>query len=121
MSSEIEISVSTKEGSVPVTVIHIRGQIDASNVATFDDRAMAAVADGARDVLVDMADIGFMSSAGFRIIHKIYQATHQEGEGGRHLKLLNPSDEIRRLIKTLGFEKFVDVIEGDVSAAVDSF
>lgn len=121
MSSEIEITVSEKEGGVPVTVIHISGKVDASNVDVFDDRAMAVLAGGARDVLVDMADIAFMSSAGFRVLHKIYQRTHQEGEDGQHLKLLNPSDDIRRLITTLGFEKFVGVLEGDVSAAVDSF
>ncbi len=121
MSSMFNISISEEEGGVPVCVIHIGGQIDASNVDKFDDKAMAVVADGARDVLIDMAKISFMSSAGFRVIHKIYQATHREGEGGRHLKLLNPPDEVRRLIKTLGFEKFVDVIDGDLPAAVNSF
>jgi anti-sigma B factor antagonist len=116
----MNVTVLTKEGSVPVTVLQVEGHVDASNVGELEDHAMAAINSGAADMLIDMNRISFMSSAGFRSVHKIYQALHPEGGSG-HLKVLNPSQEISRLIKTLGFDNFVIVLSGDVKEAVDSF
>ena len=116
----MNITISTKAGSVPVTVVHIDGHVDASNVAEIEEAAMIAIGAGAADLLLDMGKISFMSSAGFRSVHKIYQALHPEGGSG-HLKILNPSQEIARLVKTLGFDNFVTVLSGDLQEAVDSF
>jgi len=80
----------------------------------------AAVRSGTSDMILDMAKVSFMSSAGFRAVHKIYQALHPQGGSG-HLKILNPSDEIDRLVKTLGFDNFVGIVSGDLQKAVDSF
>jgi len=119
----MNVTVSTmvpKEGNVPVTVLQVDGHVDASNVGEIEDHAMAAVNSGTTDMLIDMGRVAFMSSAGFRSVHKIYQALHPEGGSG-HLKLLNPSQEISRLIKTLGFDNFVIVVSGDLNEAVSSF
>lgn len=120
MSSVLDITVSTVVGKVPVTVIHIDGHVDAANVGELEDTATIAVNSGAANLLLDMNKVSFMSSAGFRSIHKIYQALHPEGGSG-HLKILNASDEIGRLVKTLGFDNFVSVLSGDMQQAVDSF
>lgn len=120
MSAVMNITVSTKEGNVPVTVVRIDGHVDASNVGEIEDHAMAAINSGTTDMLIDMGDIAFMSSAGFRSVHKIYQALHPEGGSG-HLKVLNPSQEVSRLFKTLGFDNFVIVLSGDLNEAVGSF
>lgn len=120
MSAVMDITISNKEGTPPVTVVQIDGHVDASNVGELEDQAMGAINSGATNMLIDMADVSFMSSAGFRSIHKIYQALHPDGGSG-HLKILNPSQEISRLIKTLGFDNFVAVLSGDQQQAVDSF
>lgn len=120
MSSVMNITISSKVGKSPVTVLHVDGHVDASNVGELEDKAMAAINSGATNLLIDMGKISFMSSAGFRSVHKVYQALHPEGGSG-HLKLLNPSQEITRLVKTLGFDNFVTVLSGDLQEAVDSF
>lgn len=120
MSSVVEISVSSMQGKSPVTVLHLKGQVDAANVADLESKATELVQAGIGNMLLDVSDLTFMSSAGFRAIHKIYQALHPEGGTGR-LKLLNASDEIHRLVKTLGFDKFVGLVDGDLQDAVDSF
>jgi anti-anti-sigma factor len=120
MGSEMNITVSTMVGKVPVTVIQINGHVDAANVGEVEDRATEAINSGATNLLLDMGKVSFMSSAGFRSIHKIYQALHPEGGSG-HLKILNPSDEIGRLVKTLGFDNFVAILSGEAQQAVDSF
>jgi len=120
MSSVVEISVSSMQGSTPVTVLHLKGQIDASNVVELENKATELVQAGIGNILLDVGGLSFMSSAGFRAIHKIYQALHPDGGAG-NLKILNASDEIHRLVKTLGFDKFVGVVDGDLQDAVDSF
>ena len=123
MSSVLDITVSSMVSGPdksPVTVIHASGHVDASNAGEIEDAAMSAINGGAGKLLLDMGKITFMSSAGFRSIHKIYQALHPEGGSG-NLKILNPSDEIARLVKTLGFDNFVAVLSGDLKQAVDSF
>lgn len=123
MSSVLDITVSSMVSGpdkAPVTVIHASGHVDASNAGEIEDAAMNAINGGADKLLLDMGKVSFMSSAGFRSIHKIYQALHPSGGAG-NLKLLNPSDEISRLVKTLGFDNFVAVLSGDLKQAVDSF
>ncbi len=120
MSSVLDITVSTMVGKVPVTVIHIDGHVDAASVGELEDTATIAVNSGAANLVLDMSKVSFMSSAGFRSVHKIYQALHPEGGSG-HLKILNCSEEIGRLVKTLGFDNFVSILSGDLQQAVDSF
>ena len=122
MSSVLDITVSSMVNTPhkAVTVIHANGHVDASNAGEIEDAAMNAISSGANCLLIDMGKVSFMSSAGFRSIHKIYQALHPEGGSGK-LKILNPSDEIARLVKTLGFNNFVAVLSGDLKQAVDSF
>jgi anti-sigma B factor antagonist len=116
----MDVTVSTMMGKAAVTVFQVNGHVDAANVGELEDRATEAVNAGATNVLLDMGEVSFMSSAGFRSLHKIYQALHPEGGSG-HLKILNPSDEIGRLVKTLGFDNFVTILSGDLQQAVDSF
>lgn len=123
MSSVLDITISNMVGGSdksPVTVIHANGHVDASNAGEIEDAAANAINGGAGKLLLDLGKVSFMSSAGFRSIHKIYQALHPEGGSG-NLKLLNPSDEIARLVKTLGFDNFVEILAGDLKQAVDTF
>ena len=120
MSSVLDVTVSRMTGTVPVTVVHIDGHVDAANAGDLEDKAKDAVNSGATNLILDMSKVNFMSSAGFRSVHKIYQSLHPEGGSG-HLKIYNPSDEIDRLIKTLGFDNFVAILSGDIQQAVDSF
>ena len=120
MGSVLDVTVSAMAGKVPVTVVHIDGHVDAANAGELEDKATDAVNSGSTNLLLDMSKVSFMSSAGFRSVHKIYQALHPEGGSG-HLKIYNPSDEIDRLIKTLGFDNFVTILSGDLQKSVDSF
>lgn len=116
----MDVTITNEEGKVPVTVVRIDGHVDASNASDLESRAMRAIGSGVKNMLIDMEKVTFMSSAGFRSIHKIYQALDPEGGSG-HMKILNPSDEISRLIRTLGFDNFVAVVSGGRREAVDSF
>ncbi|MDH5545072.1 MAG: STAS domain-containing protein [Gammaproteobacteria bacterium] len=117
MSSALHITVLEQKGSEHVTVLHLKGELDGSNYKELESRANELVADGASNFLVDLSGVSYMGSAGLRAFHSISNAV--KGEGGA-VKLLNPSDAVARILKTLGFDQFFQVYT-NLDEALDSF
>ncbi len=65
----MEIAVSYEQGRVPVTVLHVQGEINANSYEQLQAQAQAAVEAGTRDMLLDLAEVTFISSAGLRALH----------------------------------------------------
>jgi anti-anti-sigma factor len=135
-SSELRIAVEQARGRVPVTVIRIEGSVDAANYQALQTAVDAAYAAGARYVLFDLANVAYSSSAGLRVLHRIVDRLRDQSpaEGGAatspgvtggsfksaHVKLLNPSTNVRRLLEVSGFELFFDIYT-DLDTAIASF
>ncbi|MDH5355878.1 MAG: STAS domain-containing protein [Gammaproteobacteria bacterium] len=117
---EINIRVSQMEGRVPVSVLHVSGDIDAGNHQQLDDKAAEIIDAGAHHIILDLTETSYMSSAGFRSMHKIHVALQATDSESASLKLLKPSDEIRRLMKTIGFDVYISTYD-DLTEAVNSF
>lgn len=120
----MSISVANETGNAPVTVMVIEGDIDASTHKDLQDKATALIDEGAENILLDLSRVEYMGSAGFRAIHAIANMLNKEGQDGMfkspHVKLLNPQGEVARVIKTLGFDSFLEIHE-DRDAAISSF
>jgi anti-sigma B factor antagonist len=120
----MSILVDQEQGNVPVTVLKIEGDIDAGSYKALQDRASEVIEAGAASILLDLGQVEYMGSAGFRAIHAIANMLNTEGEEGmyrsRHVKLLNPRGEVARVIKTLGFDSFLE-IHDDRATAIASF
>ena len=136
----MEITVSTQQGAVPVTIVKPHGDVDASNFAQLVSKVEALQKDGARDFLVDLSDVPFMSSAGLVALHSIAimlrgekPADPQSGwavlksidrtrDAGmqKHVKLLQPQQYVADTFEKAGFTQFFEVFT-DVSKAVASF
>jgi anti-anti-sigma factor len=118
------ILVGQAQGKVPVTVLRVEGDIDASTHKVLQDKAAEVIAAGSTDILLDLGGVNYMGSAGFRALHAISNMLHKDGDPGlmksTHLKLLKPTDAVARVIKTLGFDVYLDIYE-DRDAAVNSF
>ena len=118
--SNLEIHVDVMEGKQPVTVIRVVGEIDANTHQELDAKTEALINDGARHIVLDLTENKYMSSAGFRSMHKIYKSLKDLGDQSAAVKLVNPTDEIKRLMKAMGFETFFPVFE-DLKEAVNAF
>lgn len=134
----MEIKVFTESGRVPVTVIHVDGNIDSGTYAQFQDRANELMKDGARHMLVDLTHTRFVSSAGLRAFHDVFNQlraydpdsnlTDEQVKQGisagtyksPHLKLLNLSPEARMAFETAGFDMFIESFT-DIKSAIASF
>ena len=120
----LSILVGQEQGNVTVTVLKVEGDIDASSYTDLQDKANEVIEAGATHILLDMANVEYMGSAGFRAIHAIanmLDPDHQEGMyKSKYIKLLSPHGEVARVIKTLGFDAFLE-IHDDRDAAIASF
>ncbi len=56
----MEITVSTQQGKVPVTVVQPHGDVDASNYAELVNKVEALIKDGAKDFLIDLVGFGLI-------------------------------------------------------------
>ena len=120
----LNIMVGSAQGSVPVTVLRVEGDIDAATHQTLQDKASEVIGEGSTHILLDMGGVQYMGSAGFRAIHAIANMLNDDASPGmaksEYLKLLNPTDAVARVIKTLGFDVYLDIYQ-DREEAVNSF
>ena len=120
----LHIMVGQEQGNVPVTVLKVEGDIDASTHNILQEKGSEVIAAGASNILLDLSGVHYMGSAGFRAIHAVTNMLDNSESVGisksKHLKLYNPSDEVSRVIKTLGFDSFLEIFR-DRDEAVNSF
>jgi anti-anti-sigma factor len=116
----MEIKVSTESGRVPVTVLHVDGNIDSSSYEQFQSTAKKLIDAGTRYILVDLTHAPFVSSAGLRALHTLFNELRTRNPEANlsddqikkgisagtykspHLKLLNLSPETRSAFETSG-------------------
>jgi len=132
----MEITTSQETGRVPVTVLHIRGDIDSSNYQLLDERAEAVIEGGAQYLLVDLTGVRYMSSAALRSLNQIfhrlrarskdtsdevmYQGINAGTYKSPYLKLLKPSKTVLEVLKVTGFDMFLEMHD-DLKSALASF
>lgn len=134
----MEIKVSTENGRVPVTVLHVDGNIDSSTYEQFQSTARKLIDEGARYILVDLSHAPFVSSAGLRALHTLFNELRSRNPEANlndeqmkkgisagtykspHLKLLNLSPETKTAFETSGFDMYIDAFT-DRNAAIASF
>lgn len=134
----MEITVSTENGRVPVTIIHIDGDLDSSSHSKFQAKAEELIKGGARHILVDLTHSHYVSSAGFRIMSQIFKelnAIHPDTnlsdkdmkkgvvEGtykSPYLKLLNLSEQTKTVFTMTGFDMYIEDFD-DLKKAIASF
>lgn len=136
----MDMIVTQAQGRVPVTILHLAGRIDASNYQTVVDKAKELYEAGARDLLLDLSDVSFISSAGIVSLHRTallfrgekveeeesgWNAIHaidrdQTGGTQEHVKLFNPRPDVDHTLDLVGFKRYFDFFT-DLNAAVSSF
>jgi anti-anti-sigma factor len=122
--STLNIMVGSAQGSVSVTVLRVEGDIDAATHKILQDKSSEVIDAGTTHILLDLGGVNYMGSAGFRAIHAMANMLSNDSSTGlaksEYLKLLNPTDAVARVIKTLGFDVYLDIYQ-DREEAVNSF
>lgn len=126
----MDITVSQEQGRVPVTVFHLEG--DLVHEEPLRSSVQDAYDDGARDVLLDLKNVPYISSAGLRVLHYVYNLLNddeEEGDGravrraiasgdykSPHLKLLRPSKNAMKALSIAGYDMFLDIHDNQKQA-----
>ena len=135
-TSELQIAVEQAQGRVPVTIIRAEGVVDAATYQALQTAVDTAYAAGVQYLLFDLTNISYMSSAGLRVLHRLIDRLRDDGSAevgaaskagmtsdslkSPHVKLLNPSKNVRRLLEVSGFELLFDT-HTDLDTALASF
>jgi anti-anti-sigma factor len=86
--------------SEDVTIIEAHGRLDSTTAKEFSERLLSLVQEGRRSIVVDLQNIAYISSAGFRALLIANRATAQK-QGG--LALCGVSGEVKRLFEIGAF------------------
>ena len=136
----MDTTVLQMQGTVPVTVVKLNGELDGQNYQELIAKARELYKAGARDFLIDLTDLTYISSAGLVALHSIalmvrgeelpdteqgwaaYRSMGNISTTGMqaHVKLLNPRDEIRNVLEMVGFVNVFQIFT-DLDEAVKSF
>jgi anti-anti-sigma regulatory factor len=127
----VEISITQAQGRVPVTVLHPTGDLTGYNYQEFETQARDVIKAGTTHLLLDLTDVGYISSAGLRALHYISSllpeyrrpagdASHKAPRRSPYLKLYNPSKRALQALQLVGFDEFFEVYY-DLDEAVASF
>ena len=105
-----------REDRVPV--IRAPHRLGGVNAQIFHGQPDAAIKSAQGVVVIDMADLVYISNAGLRVIMQAVRKT--EGRDAK-LVLCSLSDDVRSVFRTSGFDRLVDIHPSleDATWAVD--
>ena len=128
----MEITVTLQQASEPVAVMHLQGDIDASNFVQIVDKAHEIYQNPARNLILDLSEVPNISSTGLAAIHKIAliysgvpeEKTHPDlthsSNARKRVKLLSPQPDVEKALETAGLKLFFKVFR-DLESALKSF
>jgi hypothetical protein len=134
----MKTTVDRVEGRVPVTVLRLDGDLDASNFEILIDHGRRLYDEGARDLLLDLRSVPFMGSSGLVALHSLalifngqeppdpesgweaHHAISRSIDSGlqAHIKVLLPVPESSpgRVMQRTGLDRFIDVRTDEADA-----
>ena len=123
--SKLSISTEQKQGRVPVTIFHLKGDLDGNTYEQLQKKADEVFQAGTRYLILDLSQVPFISSAGIRGLHYVFNLLRTDSvsesdqaisKGLRdgtfkspHLKLLSPNQNVANLLKVTGYDMFLEV------------
>ena len=132
----MEITAVQQAGRVPVTVVHIKGDIDSSTYQQIQAQIEQMVQAGAHDIVLDLSAVGYLSSAGIRMLSSLFyqlrgnllqesdaamkQGIHDGTFKSPHLKLAGAPPRVAEVLKMSGMDMVLEMYRS-VPEAVAAF
>ena len=122
MDSTLKIVKEQVQGNVHVTVFHLRGWLDAQSEELLLGTARDSYEEGSRFLLLDLAEVDTLTSAGMRAIQKVYKLYTPAEEHFKvsRVKLCNAPPQVYHVLGITGFLQNIPNYE-TMQAAIDSF
>jgi anti-anti-sigma factor len=137
------LTTTTEEvaGRVPITVLTLEGELDASNFESLVDDVHELYGRGTRALLIDLGGLTFLASSGLVALHSIVRILHGEapddleagwdilhhlgddvasGDTQRDVQLAAPQPAVARVLQRTGMDRLF-VIHESRDAAIAAF
>ena len=137
------LTTTTEEvaGRVPITVLSLEGELDASNFEHLVDEVRGLYDGGARNLLLDLGGLTFLASSGLVALHSIVRVMHGEpppdpeagwdtlhhlgldvstGSAQREVQLAAPQPAVARVLQRTGLDRLF-VVHEDRASAIAAF
>jgi anti-anti-sigma regulatory factor len=141
----MKITITKIEHPLPIAILHLDGILDGANFEGLIEEAQNLFADGARDLILNLSKLSFISSAGLGALHQVallfqgkirpdpdeswaaYRWAAYRGMDRdhyrrlqEHVKLLSPTREVREVLDMIGYSSLFEIFT-DLPKAVASF
>jgi anti-anti-sigma factor len=105
----------TKSGGI--VILGVKGRIDASNASTLEQKALALIDGGERRLVLDLAQLDYISSAGLRVLLMVAKRlTPRDGK----LAIASLKDQVKEVFDIAGFSSIFKIYptQKDAVAAI---
>jgi anti-anti-sigma factor len=137
----LETTIEQATGRVPITILALDGELDASNFTELIETARQAHDGGAQHLLIDLTDLRFMASSGLVALHSILRLMHGEappdpeagwgalhslgldvssGETQTEVQLCGPQGPVERVLTRTGLSRLF-LVHPDRATAIAAF
>lgn len=99
-----------------VTVFVLDGRVDTQGSVDLDLALQTAVTGGKYKIVLDMASVVYISSAGLRTLADVVTKNREQGGD---LKLVALNRKVLRVLRIIGFDKFFSLYDTVEAAIVD--
>ena len=107
----------TASQSGDTVIAAVSGRVDSVNATSFEQELSKAMEGGSSRLVVDCAELSYISSAGLRILLLAVKKTRAQGGG---VALCQVQDHVREVLEVSGFTRIMTVRD-TIDQALDSF
>jgi ABC-type transporter Mla MlaB component len=141
----MKMNITKTERPIPIVILHLDGTLDGATFKNLIEKAQTLFAEGARNLILDLTKLSFISSAGLGALHQVallfqgkirpdpdeswaayrwdafrsIERTHYHRHH-EHVKLLSPTNEVRAVLDMIGFSSLFEIYTY-MPQAVESF
>lgn len=137
----LETTIDQASGRVPITIVALSGELDASNFTDLIETVRALYDAGSRHLLLDLSGLSFMASSGLVALHSVLRLMHGEAppdpdagwgalhslgldvtEGGtqKEVQLCGPQGPVDRVLTRTGLSRLF-LVHPDRASAIAAF
>jgi anti-anti-sigma factor len=110
----MSMELTASKANPQVNVLPLSGRLAVETEAQVRPVIMQAIQQSAHGLILDLKAVGFVSSAGLRLLLEVYKAA---AAGGIKVAMIRPQPEIYKLFKLAALETTFCVCEDEVEAA----
>ncbi|MDX1688775.1 MAG: STAS domain-containing protein [Candidatus Promineifilaceae bacterium] len=116
MAETSTLEITTQEMK-RVDLITVSGRVDSSTAPELEEALQERLNDGRHNLVLDLSDVNYLSSAGLRAMVSALRACKKKGGD---VRVANPSERVQEVLELAGLDALFESYD-DVTLAVGSF